>query len=216
MAADPVRLGSLFGAIAVLAAMPSTSVLTVVARSATLGFVHGCWTTSGVVAGDVVWMAAAIWGLSALANAPIALFAAVKLFGGAYLLWLGWRLWRSRRLPAIAARPTAAASYIESVWIGLSITLGDQKAIAFYLGFFPAFLDLDRLSTADTLGLVAAIAIAVGSVKLAYAALASRARSRLPATATARLNALAAIVTLAVGGIVLVGALGDLRSGLGG
>ena len=40
---------------------------------------------------------------------------------------------------------------------GLLVTLADQKAILFYLGFLPAFMDLDAITPADT--------IAVGAIK---------------------------------------------------
>ena len=52
------------------------------------------------------------------------------------------------------------------------ITLADQKAILFYLGFFPAFLDLAALSVADTAIILLVTIVAVGGVKLVYAWLA--------------------------------------------
>ena len=55
------------------------------------------------------------------------------------------------------------------------ITLGDQKAILFYLGFFPAFIDLSSMTPADTLAIVIIAIIGVGGAKLVYAYLASRA-----------------------------------------
>jgi len=52
------------------------------------------------------------------------------------------------------------------------ITLGDQKAILFYLGFFPAFLDLVAMSALDTAVILLVTTVAVGGVKLAYAGMA--------------------------------------------
>jgi len=52
---------ALFGAIAVLAAVPSMSVLTVAARSVSAGFAHGAAAAMGVVVGDVLFILAQAW-----------------------------------------------------------------------------------------------------------------------------------------------------------
>ena len=61
------RLISLFFAMVLLAALPSTSVLTVVARSLSAGFWHGSVTALGIVAGDIVFILFAVYGLAVLA-----------------------------------------------------------------------------------------------------------------------------------------------------
>jgi len=57
----------------------------------------------------------------------------------------------------------------------LVITLSDQKAILFYMGFLPAFIELSTLTTLDVLLLVLIAITSVGSVKIAYAYLANKA-----------------------------------------
>jgi threonine/homoserine/homoserine lactone efflux protein len=90
----------------------------------------------------------------------------------------------------------------------VTLILGDQKALLFYQGFFPAFGDLTTLTLADA-GLVCAAAIgAVGGVKLAYAALAAlaaRAGRVLVPRAGRWLNRLAAAVLVLVGMAVALG-----------
>ncbi len=54
------------------------------------------------------------------------------------------------------------------------ITLGDQKAVLFYMGFFPAFVDLAKLTALDLLALIGVTVVAVGGVKIAYAYTANR------------------------------------------
>ncbi|HBE31774.1 MAG TPA: hypothetical protein DD990_10685, partial [Cyanobacteria bacterium UBA11368] len=49
------------------------------------------------------------------------------------------------------------SSLLSSFMTGLLITLADQKAILFYFGFFPAFLDISKISYLDT-GIIIAIA----------------------------------------------------------
>lgn len=94
--------------------------------------------------------------------------------------------------------------------MGLSITLGDQKAILFYFGFFPAFLDLSALTVPDWVVIMAIAAIAVGSVKLAYAYLADRARSRIRPRFHRLINRIAATAMAIVGWVLLATTLGEL------
>ena len=87
---------ALFTAMAVLAAVPSTSVLVVSARSASSGFRHGALTAAGIVLGDIVFILLAVFGLALLVEVMGPAFVLVKYAGGAYLLWLGAMIWRSR------------------------------------------------------------------------------------------------------------------------
>ncbi|MDA0267871.1 MAG: LysE family translocator [Cyanobacteria bacterium] len=169
---------ALFVAMVVLALLPSISVMTVLARSASWGFRHGAVTSLGIVAGDIVYILLAIYGLSFLTETMGGWVVFIKYLGAVYLIGLGLSLWRSRS-NALAIEPTSETALVSSFLAGFLLTLGDQKAVLFYLSFFPAFVDLSRLSFVDT-GIVVAIAItAVGGVKLGYALLADRASSRL-------------------------------------
>jgi threonine/homoserine/homoserine lactone efflux protein len=183
----------------VLAAIPSVSVLAVSARSAASGFVHGALTTLGVVLGDVVFILLAIYGLSAIAELMGDRFVLVRYLGAAYLVWLGVVLWRSRpRADRIEGR--TESSRAASVLTGLLITLGDQKAILFYLGILPAFLDLTAVSVLDAGLIVAIAAVAVAGPKLVYAYLAARAgRTFQSARLSRALNIVAGGVMIGVG-----------------
>lgn len=193
-------LTALFGAMVVLAAVPSVSVLTVSARSAAFGFRHGVATTLGVVTGDLVFIVLALSGLALLVEALGNLFFVVEYLAAAYLMGLGLLLLRSRGGPPQARR--SAASLPGSFLVGLVVTLGDQKAVLFYLGFLPAFVDVATVTLADTwpIGLVAVLA--VGGVKLAYAWVAARTGSLLGAGAGRALEVTAAGILMAVGVIM--------------
>jgi len=194
---------TLFGAMVVLALVPSISVLAVTTRSAASGFIHGVSTTAGIVVGDVFFIIVAIFGLSVLAEALGSLFILVKYLGGTYLIWLGITLWRSRP-KAVEEGGVTESSLLSSFLAGLFITLGDQKAILFYLVFFPAFVDLSTLSYLDA-GIIILIAIiAVGGVKLAYAFMADRARLLFKRSdAIKRINIAAGTIMIAVGMFLL-------------
>lgn len=194
---------ALLAAMSLLAAVPSLSVLAVTARAAAAGFGQGAWVTLGIVAGDTVFIVLAIFGLQWLAAALGDAFVWLKYLGAVYLLWLGFRLWRAD--PVIEAQAVGGAGAAASSFMsGLLLTLGDQKAILFYLGFFPAFIDLPALTLADALAVVVIAAIAVGGVKLTYAAAASRAGALAGPRLGRMLNRVAGGVLLVVGVYVMV------------
>lgn len=194
---------ALFGAMVVLASIPSVSVLAVSTRSATFGFIHGVLTTIGIVIGDIIFIIMAIWGLSFLAETMGNLFVLIKYLGGAYLIWLGIGLYRAKSQD-LGPEAVVESSLLSSFLTGLSITLADQKATLFYLGFFPAFLDLSQVSYVDTLIIMAITVVAVGGVKLGYAFMADRARVLVSPKIRKGINTVAGCVMIAVGVFLLV------------
>lgn len=152
-----------------LAAMPSSSVALVVARSVGSGRVNGLFSALGIVAGDLVFVVMALLGMSVLAEWLGALFSVVKYGAGAYLIWLGVGLLRSKpSLPLQGAR-SRASSFVADFLAGLFLTLGDLKAILFYASLFPVLVDLENIGGWDIALIAAITAVTVGGVKLAYA-----------------------------------------------
>lgn len=166
-------MAALFTAMVILAAIPNVSVIMVSARAASSGFIHGTSTALGIVVGDIIFILLAILGLSVLVEAMGKLFVLVKYVGAAYLIGMGIQLWRSSS-NSVAARNDTAPSLLSSFLAGLLITLGDYKAILFYLVFFPAFVDLSTLSYLDTGIITVTAIIAVGGVKVGYALMANK------------------------------------------
>jgi len=205
-----LTLGSitaLFGAMTVLAFIPSVSVLVVSARSAACGFTHGVFTTIGIVVGDIMFIILAIYGLSVLAELMGSRFSLVKFLGGAYLIWLGIALWRPKSKTE-GVENNIEPSLMSSFLTGLLITLGDQKAILFYLGFFPAFVDLSSVTLVDTSIIILIATLAVGGAKLVYAFLADRASLLLASSsATGIINIVAGTVMIGVGVFLVVNTL---------
>jgi len=202
-----LTLGSitaLFSSMIVLAFIPSVSTLVVSARSAASGFTHGVLVTIGIVAGDIIFIILAIYGLSVLAELMGSRFSLIKYLGGAYLIWLGIKLWRSKPDTG-EVESNIEPSLMSSFLTGLFITLGDQKAILFYLGFFPAFLDLSSVTLADTSIIIIIATLAVGGAKLVYAYIANRASLLLSSSsATKIINIVASTVMIGVGILLAV------------
>lgn len=190
---------TLFGAMSILALLPSASVFAVVARAISSGFARGVVTALGIVVGDFIFIFLAIYGLSAIAETMASLFIIVKYLGGAYLIWLGIELWRAK------SKTVEVEGIRESLWLsnflsGLSITLSDSKAILFYMGFFPAFLDLSALSASDLSIILLVTTVSVGGVKVGYAYMADRARLLFKSPQAKKiLNAIAGTVMLGTG-----------------
>ena len=183
----------------VLAIVPSVSVLAVTARAAAFGFTHGLFTALGIVVADILFILVAVYGLALIAEMMGDQFRLIQYIGAAYLIWLGISLWRAET-KARAADSVQQSSWSSSFLTGLLITLGDQKAILFYLGFFPAFIDLSKMTPADTLIIVLIAILGVGGAKLVYAFLADRASVMFQDSRALRgINILAACIMIAVG-----------------
>lgn len=206
----PAGLLALFAATATLAAVPSASVIAVSARAAAGGFRHGLYTTLGVTAGDLVFLMGAFLGLSAVSSFLGEAGAAwVSLVCGAYLIFLGGLFLRppDQTTPEQAIPEGGPAA---SFLLGLAITLGDQKAVLFYAGFLPAFVDVNGLTRWDCVLVSMAILAPLTLVKLLYAAAASRAGMRVSPRLAGRLGRVAACVLVAVGVWLVVRALPGL------
>ena len=105
----------------------------------------GVFTALGVSAGQATWTVATSAGISAVLLASEPLFAAVKLLGAAYLVFLGAQALRdafsSRSSPAsgdvgCSHRPLAASSALRQ---GLLSNLGNPKMAVFFTSLLPQF-----------------------------------------------------------------------------
>lgn len=170
----PGDIVALLGTMLVLAVVPGPSDVAVVARSAGSGLAGAIFMVGGIVAADLVFIALAVYSLTAIAGAMGSLFDLARYACAAYLVWTGIGFWRARTDVAPAREPTNAARF--SAFLGgFFLTLSDPKAILFYMGLFPAFLDLSRVSLADTAIVMSIATVVVGGVKLVYACAAHRA-----------------------------------------
>ena len=161
---------SLFMIMIMLAALPSTSVALVVTRSVTNGTSNGIAVAAGIVVGDLIFIMLAVTGLSVIAQTMSWLFMGIKYLGAGYLIFLGIRLILSAAHSSISVNNTHhKAGLLTSFMAGLFLTLGDIKAIFFYVSLLPTFIDLSVLSTVDLLIIIFITIVAVGGIKIVYA-----------------------------------------------
>lgn len=159
-------------------ATPGPGTLAVVARVLARG-TSGVWAfIAGFLAGDLIWFTLAAAGLTALANTFGAVFVALKYAGAAYLLWMAWRMWTSPATPVnveSALAPMNESSF-RLFLTSLSLTLGNPKAIFFFLALLPTVVDLSKLSLAATVEIWLVMAVILIAVLGLYATAAIRAR----------------------------------------
>ena len=190
---------ALLGAMIILASVPDTSAMAVVARSLTSGFSHGLYTVLGILAGDCIFLVFAVFSLSAIAESMGSLFVIIQYLGSAYLIWLGFRLWRSNS-KNVEIQGIKELSWWSSFVCGLFITLGDPKAIIFYMSFLPAFIEMPSASILDLSIILLMAMIAVTGVKLGYAFMAEKARLLFQSSrAKKRINVTAGAVLIGIG-----------------
>lgn len=169
---------ALFGALVILAVIPGPGIFAVVARTLASGYRHGVVASIGIVVGDFVFITLALLGLAALSEVMGTFFTLVKYLGAAYLVWLGVSLMLVKN-KRTRVTPVASSRYGLSFAAGLFTTLGNPKAILFYLSFFPAFVDLADITLIETAALYVIAAIAVGGVMLCYVLATHKAQASL-------------------------------------
>lgn len=190
---------ALFLAMVVVALIPGPGVFAVVARSMASGFSQGLVTVMGIVCGDYIFIILSLYGLSAVAQSMGELFLIVKYLGAAYLCWLGLKL-LFQKPAAVEINSINNSSSISNFLAGLLTTLGNPKAILFYVSFFPAFFNVSDVSAVDVGIIMLTATISFGGVMAAYAYAASRASYLFKSTKANRvLNVTAGSVMLGSG-----------------
>ena len=80
-------------------------------------------------------------GLSALLAASAPAFAAMKIIGALYLLWLAFNAIRSGSALNVKAEGKPAGSFWSTFMTGLGINITNPKVVLFFLTFLPQFVD---------------------------------------------------------------------------
>jgi threonine/homoserine/homoserine lactone efflux protein len=181
---------------AIAVATPGPAIVAVVARSLASGFGAAIPMTLGMLAGDLVLMALSAFGLALVAQSMGELFFAVKIAGALYLVWLGWKYWTAPIEELLPESANATRGFLAQ----FALTLGNPKAIAFFVALLPTVVDLSKITVLGYLQLAAVSCFVLPAVTLTYAALASRARGLFASVvARRRINRSAAVVMVGAG-----------------
>ncbi|MDX6769413.1 MAG: LysE family translocator [Elusimicrobiota bacterium] len=162
----PERWKLFVAATFVIAATPGPNMLLVMTTSVRHGLRRALVTMAGLLTGLSLMLVASAAGLDALLRASPSLFAALRLLGAVYLVYLGAALWRAPSGAAPAAAPPARAGLYRQA---LLVSLSNPKAILFAAAFLPQFVDADKPRGPQFAALVALFAVIEVTCYLAYA-----------------------------------------------
>ncbi len=103
---------------------------------------------AGVAMAATIWAAAACFGIAIVMSEFAAVYGAIQLAGGAYLIWLGVGAWRHpRHIEPVAAGSAVRASRLggrdgpaRSILVGAMLSLGNPKIVIFFSSIFVALL----------------------------------------------------------------------------
>jgi threonine/homoserine/homoserine lactone efflux protein len=123
--------------------VPGPSVLFVISRGVTYGRRAALATVAGNTAGSAVQAAFVAAGLGAVVATSTAVFTAMKVAGGAYLVYLGFRAWTDRRSLVDALRrgadvPVRSAGRL--LRDGFVVGVSNPKTTLFFLAVLPQFV----------------------------------------------------------------------------
>jgi threonine/homoserine/homoserine lactone efflux protein len=129
---------------------PGPDTLYIVGRSSSRGAQAGAVAALGIGTGALVHICAAALGLSAILAASATAFAAVKIIGAAYLVYVGISLIRSSKSvgPSPVAVEIRPASIRGIFFQGFLTNVLNPKVALFFLAFLPQFVASDAPSKA--------------------------------------------------------------------
>ena len=120
---------------------PGPDTAYILGRSIAQGREAGIASALGICLGSIFHSCAAALGLSAILATSAVAFAAIKLLGGAYLIFLGIKMLLDRRrqlsLPSNFRRRTTIAAFRQGVFTNVL----NPKVALFFLAFLPQFID---------------------------------------------------------------------------
>jgi RhtB (resistance to homoserine/threonine) family protein len=120
---------------------PGPDTVYILGRSIAQGREAGIASALGISAGSIFHTCAAALGLSAILATSALAFGAIKLLGGAYLIFLGIKMVLDRRkhlsLPAHFRRRTTRVAFRQ----GVLTNILNPKVALFFLAFLPQFID---------------------------------------------------------------------------
>lgn len=156
--------------------IPGPAILAIIGRSLTKGLNSALVLIAGILLGDLFYISIALFGMAAIGKVFGELFFIIRLLGASYLVFLGLKLWFGDSKFKQSTQTTEKSGHFKCFLAGVSITLGNPKAILFHLGFLPTFFDLSVISLFDAFLIILIFMAVLGSSLTIYAYLASKSR----------------------------------------
>jgi threonine/homoserine/homoserine lactone efflux protein len=185
---------------AALWAVPGPVWVALLARTLSGGFASAWPLAVGVVLGDLMWPAIAIFGLSWIVSVYAGFLTALKYVAAVTFAVMGVLLIRkSGNLMGADSRLTKPGR-LAGFLTGVAAVIGNPKAILFYMGVLPGFFDMTSLNGRDTVAILAISAVVPLAGNLALALFLDRARSLLSSPERVQmLNRISGVLLILVG-----------------
>ena len=154
---------------AALWAVPGPVWVAMLARSLSGGFAAAWPLAIGVVLGDLMWPALAIFGLSWIVSVYADFLHVLKLVAAVTFGVMGLLLIRKSGVLLGADNRLTRPGRLAGFMTGIAAAVGNPKSILFYLTVLPGFFDLSRLNGWDIAAILAVSAAVplVGNLGLA-------------------------------------------------
>lgn len=157
------------GAVFILFLIPGPVWAALIARALSGGFSSAWPLALGVVLGDVLWTVVAVLGVAWLASNFEGFLIVLRFSGATLLVVMGAQLiYRAGRVIERDGRLTIPGSWAGFL-AGALISIGNPKAVLFYLGVLPGFFDLAKITAFDiaAIGVVSMLVPFSGNIVLA-------------------------------------------------
>jgi threonine/homoserine/homoserine lactone efflux protein len=164
------------GIYAVAVASPGPGIALIISRSLGRGLAGLPWFIAGFVIGDLVLMTVAVSGLAFIAQSFETMFQVIRFVGAAYLLWMAYKLWATPVKPIEVQFDAVNEQPVTTFLSSLSFTLGNPKAITFFLSIMPIAIDMNQVTLTSYAELVVVVVMVIAPILTAIAIAADRAR----------------------------------------
>lgn len=134
---------------AALWAVPGPVWVALLARALSGGFASAWPLAVGVVLGDMMWPAIAIFGLSWIVSVYADFLHVLKIAASVIFAIMGVLLFRKSGSLAGADSRLTRPGRLAGFMTGVAAVIGNPKAILFYMTVLPGFFDLSRLTGPD-------------------------------------------------------------------
>ncbi len=175
---DVTTLLAFAAAFFVFAASPGPDNMTIVARTITHGAASGIAYGAGTVAGILIFLTLAAFGLSILAAEMGTVMAVLRYGGAAYLIWMGYKLWTAEPVVPDLQSVRDRRGLLSIFATGTALNLGNPKMPLFYVALLPNVVGTS-LTVDHLLGLASVIIVVETVVIGGHVLLAVRARKML-------------------------------------
>jgi threonine/homoserine/homoserine lactone efflux protein len=135
---------------------PGPAVMLVTTSSIRYGFWASMAPAVGICVSNLIWVTLAASGASALAHAFPEAFAAVKLAGVAFILWLAWSTAFGKPVDLLRREPPPRRKLFAN---GIGLQLANPNALVYFGGLMPAYLDPQRDLTTQVIVIMVTVTV---------------------------------------------------------